>query len=169
ALPDLTTVAPPSAQPAAPTQALAVLPAAQTPAPAAPTITQGSPPELKVATASAGAPRTGQVSSSALIVKDTSPPVMVAAATPPSPTPSPSPDTAAAVPNFPANTPYASARSSLLALGYGPVPLPDAGKCDNNTDSTCFPERQACAKADNSVQCDFFWRRGEQEIKVKTV
>ena len=83
--------------------------------------------------------------------------------------PSAKPSTGAVVPVFPANTAYAIARSSLLALGYGPAPLPDAGKCDNNTDSTCFPERQACAKADNSVQCDFFWRRGEQVIKVKTV
>ena len=71
-------------------------------------------------------------------------------------------------PVFPANTPYANARSSLLALGYGPAPLPDAGKCDSNTDSTCFPERAACTKAD-SIQCDFLWRRGEQVIKVKTV
>jgi hypothetical protein len=69
---------------------------------------------------------------------------------------------------FSANTAYADARVSLMALGYGPAPLPDAGKCDSNTDSTCFPERQACAKAD-SVQYAFFWRRGDQLIKVKTV
>jgi clan AA aspartic protease (TIGR02281 family) len=174
-LPDLTTIGPPAAQapaPAAQVPALAVqapAPAAQAPAPAAPVVMQGVPPELKVATAGVDTPRSGHVPSSALIVKDTSPPVTVAEAAPPPAAPSPKPDTAAAIPNFPANTPYATARSSLLALGYGPAPLPDAGKCDNNTDSTCFPERQACAKADNSVQCDFFWRRGEQVIKVKTV
>lgn len=73
-----------------------------------------------------------------------------------------------ALPVFPANTPYANARSGLLALGYGPAPLPDAGKCDSTTDATCFPERAACTKADG-VQCDYLWRRGEEVIKVKTV
>ena len=72
------------------------------------------------------------------------------------------------MPVFPANTPYGNARSTLLALGYGPAPLPDAGKCDSNTDTTCFPERAACAKAEG-IQCDFLWRRGEQLIKVRTV
>jgi clan AA aspartic protease (TIGR02281 family) len=154
-LPDLTNVTPPPAQ-----NAMQVVPVAN----------QGAPPELKVAAAGIDAPRSGHVPSSALIVKDASPPVTVAeAAPPPSATPLPKPETAATVPSFPANTPYANARSSLMALGYGPAPLADAGKCDNATDSTCFPERQACAKADNGVQCDFFWRRGEQVIKVKTV
>jgi clan AA aspartic protease (TIGR02281 family) len=163
-LPDLTTVGPPAAQAPAPT-AQAPVPAAQAPAPAIPVVTQGVPPELKVAAMGVDAPRTGHVPNSALIAKDTSPP---AEAAPPLPTPLPKPDTAATIPNFPANTPYVNARSSLMALGYGPAPLPDAGKCDSNTDSTCFPERQACTRAD-SVQCDFFWRRGDQVIKVKTV
>ena len=57
---------------------------------------------------------------------------------------------------------------SLQALGYGPASLPDAGKCDANTDMTCFPERAACAKTD-SVHCDYLWRRGEQLIRVRTV
>jgi hypothetical protein len=74
---------------------------------------------------------------------------------------------AATVPAFPANTPYSNARGGLMALGYSPATMPDAGKCDVNTDMTCFPERLACAKAD-SIQCDFMWRRGEQVIKVKT-
>ncbi|HEV2185582.1 MAG TPA: retropepsin-like aspartic protease [Stellaceae bacterium] len=160
-LTDLTSVAAPSAQPPA-----AALAAAQTPATTGPVVLQGAPPQMHMASA---APRSRQVPSSALIVKDASPPVTVAEAAPPPTTSSPKPDTAATVPNFPANTPYANARSSLLALGYGPAPLPDAGKFDSNTDSTCFPEREACAKADNGVQCDFFWRRGEQVIKVKTV
>jgi len=77
-------------------------------------------------------------------------------------------ETKPVVPVFPANTPYASARLSLQALGYGPAQLPDAGKCDANTDTTCFPERMACAKTD-SIQCEFLWRRGEQLIRVRTV
>ena len=72
------------------------------------------------------------------------------------------------MPVFPANTPYATARLSLQALGYGPASLPDAGKCDANTDMTCFPERAACAKTD-SIQCDYLWRRGEQLIRIRTV
>jgi clan AA aspartic protease (TIGR02281 family) len=109
------------------------------------------------------APRSGHVASSALVAKETATP---AAAVAPEMAPTTKPN--AALPVFPANTPYASARSSLLALGYGPASLPDSGKCDSNTDSTCFPERAACAKAD-SIQCDFLWRRGEELIKVKTV
>ena len=50
----------------------------------------------------------------------------------------------------------------------GPASLPDAGKCDSNTDATCFPERASCSKAEG-IQCDFLWRRGEQLIKVRTV
>ena len=153
-LPDLTTVAPPAAQSAAPT--IAAMP-------------QGAPPQVQVAAAGIDAPRSGHVPTSALIVKDTQAPVTVAEASPASsPTPAPKPETAAAIPSFPANTPYTDARASLLALGYGPAPLPDAGKCDANTDTTCFPERLACTRTD-SVHCDFFWRRGEQVIKVKTI
>jgi clan AA aspartic protease (TIGR02281 family) len=76
-------------------------------------------------------------------------------------------ETAATLPVFPASTPYANARVDLIALGYAPTPLPDAGKCDSTSDSTCFPERMACAKADG-IKCDFLWRRGEQVIKVRT-
>jgi hypothetical protein len=54
-----------------------------------------------------------------------------------------------------------------IALGYGPAPLPDTGKCDSTTDSTCFPERMACAKT-GGIECYFLWRRGEQVIKVQT-
>ena len=85
----------------------------------------------------------------------------VVAASPPTKT-----ETAATVPIFPANTPYANARVDLLALGYGPAPLPHTGKCDSTTDSTCFPERMACAKT-GGIECYFLWRRGEQVIKVR--
>jgi gag-polyprotein putative aspartyl protease len=141
-LPDLTTIAPPQPEPA----------------------TGGAPAtQILAATApSPDAPRSGHVASSALIATQTSTPATLPAAI------STKPETNATLPVFPANTPYANARSSLLALGYGPAPMPDAGKCDSNTDSTCFPERAACAKADG-IQCDFLWRRGEQLIKVKTV
>jgi hypothetical protein len=56
-----------------------------------------------------------------------------------------------------------------LALGYGPAPLPETGKCDADTDTTCFPERSACTKGDSGVQCNFLWKHGDQLIKVKTV
>ena len=114
-------------------------------------------PTLKVA-ANEG-PRSGRVSNSALIVTDGNAPATADATRP---------ETSPAVPIFPANTTYADARTSLLALGYGPAPLPDAGKCDADTDTTCFPERLACTKSDG-LQCNFIWKRGDQVIKVKTV
>jgi clan AA aspartic protease (TIGR02281 family) len=70
-------------------------------------------------------------------------------------------------PSFPPNTAYSDARHSLMALGYEPAPLPDAAKCDQTTDKTCFPEREACT-SDNGTQCEFFWKRGERLIKVTT-
>jgi hypothetical protein len=74
-------------------------------------------------------------------------PAAVPAATPAPAEATPAATTAVAAPGmplFPANTPYADARHSLMALGYGPAPLPDADKCDKDTDLTCFPEREAC-------------------------
>jgi clan AA aspartic protease (TIGR02281 family) len=89
-------------------------------------------------------------------------PITTAAVAPPAKT-----ETAAKVPVFPANTAYADARVDLIALGFGPAPMPDAGKCDSTSDTTCFPERMACVKTD-AVMCDFLWRRGEQVIRVRT-
>jgi clan AA aspartic protease (TIGR02281 family) len=119
--------------------------------------------EPTVAAATPEAPRSGHVANSVLLVKEAAP---TAPAAPTETAPTAKPE--AAMPVFPANTPYANARSGLIALGYGPASLPGSGKCDANTDSTCFPERSACMKAD-AVQCDFLWRRGDQVIKVKTV
>jgi clan AA aspartic protease (TIGR02281 family) len=147
-LPAAPTVAPPAVAPPAPT------------APAAPSAVPAGVPGLQMA---ADAPRSGHVGNSALIVTEA--PAPDPAAPPPG---APKADTAPIVPVFPANTSYADARSSLMALGYGPAPLPDAGKCDADTDTTCFPERAACKKADG-IQCDFLWKRGDQLIKVKTV
>ena len=148
-LPDLTTIAPPEPTPAA-------APATQILAATAPTV---------AATAS-DAPRSGHVVSSALIAKETSTPAAPAVAAETAPSTKPEANTG--LPVFPVNTPYANARLGLLALGYGPASLPDAGKCDSNTDATCFPERASCSKAEG-IQCDFLWRRGEQLIKVRTV
>jgi clan AA aspartic protease (TIGR02281 family) len=118
--------------------------------------------EPTVAAATPETPRSGHVTNSVLLVKEATP-------TPPAATETvPVAKADAAVPVFPANAPYGNARSSLMALGYGPVALPDAGKCDNNTDLTCFPERASCTKADG-IQCEFLWKRGEQLIKVRTV
>ena len=153
-LPDLTTIAAPQPEPAT------AAPATQILAATAPAATQGPTPRRAAATPDA--PRSGHVASSALIAKETSTPATPAEAA------ATHPETHATLPVFPANTPYANARSSLLALGYGPAPMPEAGKCDSNTDATCFPERVACAKAEG-IQCDFLWRRGEQLIKVRTV
>ena len=71
------------------------------------------------------------------------------------------------IPVFPDKTRYADARRSLMALGYGPAPLPDAQKCDQGTDSTCFPEREACTGT--PAQCNYFWRRGDMLIRVETL
>jgi len=177
AAPATQTPVPAPAQVPAPAAALA-------PSPGMPGVMQTTTPALHVAASGIDTPRSGHVPTSALIVKDASTPdaapapapaptpapatTVAAAQPPPAPTPAPKPETASAIPSFPANTSYADARSSLLALGYGPAPLPDAGKCDANTDSTCFPERLACTRTD-SIHCDYFWRRGEQVIKVKTV
>jgi clan AA aspartic protease (TIGR02281 family) len=162
-----------AAKPAAPVQvasaggaqALPEPPAADSPEPpkagVAAAVTTVAPPAPGPMAAAEPAPRSGHVATSAFVVKEApgaAAPAAPAAATAPT----------GNVPVFPANTAYGSARSTLLALGYGPAPLPDAGKCDSNTDTTCFPERASCAKAD-AVQCDFLWRRGDQLIKVKTV
>ncbi len=117
-------------------------------------------------------PRSALASSSVFLATTTSAPATAPSAKPmttaaiaaPAPTKA---ENAATVPVFPANTPYADARAGLIALGYGPAPLPDAGKCDSTSDSTCFPERMACAKADG-IKCNFLWRRGEQVIRVQT-
>lgn len=70
----------------------------------------------------------------------------------------------AGVPTFPSQTPYAEARHSLMALGYGPVRLPDVEKCDQSSDGTCFPERESC----NSGACKYYWRRGDTIVQVET-
>jgi clan AA aspartic protease (TIGR02281 family) len=140
-------------------------PTVATPAPMAPTAPSAVPAGVPGLQMAADAPRSGHVGNSALIVTES--PTADPTATPPDPATAKA-DTAPVVPVFPANTPYADARSSLMALGYGPAPLPDAGKCDADTDTTCFPERAACKKADG-IHCDFLWKRGDQLIKVKTV
>jgi clan AA aspartic protease (TIGR02281 family) len=132
----------------------------------------------KIASAAPDAPRSGRVASSMFLATGSATPAPAAAVSAPpaaataaAPTPAPAPtqmaSASAQVPAFPANTPYANARIGLMALGYSPAAMADAGKCDANTDLTCFPERLACAKTDN-IHCDFMWRRGEQVIKVKT-
>ncbi len=148
---------PTAAVAAAPTPAATA--AAPIPAATASTVIQVATAEPKLAAAMPG-PRSGHVATSAFIVKEAPTAAAPAAETAPVGHP--------AVPLFPANTPYANARSSLLALGYGPAPLPNTGKCDSITDATCFPERASCAKAD-SVHCDYLWRRGDELIKVTTV
>ncbi len=164
-LPAAPQTAPPATQPTVPAQASAAATPQPEPTPVAPAaapLVMPNPPAQPARTtvAELDAPRSGHVTSSALIVKETTTPAAPGAAAETAP--------AATLPVFPANTPYGNARSSLLALGYGPAALPDAGKCDSNTDLTCFPERAACTKADG-IQCDFLWRRGDEVIKVKTV
>jgi clan AA aspartic protease (TIGR02281 family) len=132
-------------------------------APATPAAGQALPPELLAS--SADAPRSGRAASSALIVKEGPATTTPAVETAPVSAPTAKAETSS-VPVFPTSTAYADARRTLIALGYGPAPLSDS-KCDTNTDSTCFPERDACTKADG-IQCDFFWRRGDQVIKVNT-
>ena len=153
----------------------AAAPATASAAAPATTVMKAAEPEPRMAAATPDAPRSGHVANSAFIVKETGTPTAAAAAPTAAPIVASAAPTAAAqpaakpgVPVFPANTPYGNARTTLMALGYGPAPLPDAGKCDSNTDLTCFPERAACLKADG-IQCDFLWRRGEELIKVKTV
>jgi clan AA aspartic protease (TIGR02281 family) len=153
--------APPVQQQPGPTVVAPTVPQVQ--AATAPPLPQSAGAEPRLA-AGPEAPRSGHVASSALIAKETTTPAEPAAASETAPAVKPE----AALPVFPANTPYGNARSSLLALGYGPATLPDAGKCDSNTDLTCFPERAVCTKADG-IQCDFLWRRGDQLIKVRTV
>ena len=134
----LATTTPTTAPPATTiTTAPTTAPAAAMPAPAPPGTAAGPAPAAPMTTATVAAPP---------------------------PTKS---ETAAKVPVFPTNTAYAEARVDLIALGYGPAPMPNAGKCDSTSDTTCFPERMECVKAD-AVMCDFLWRRGEQVIKVRT-
>jgi clan AA aspartic protease (TIGR02281 family) len=146
--------------PAAPPQAPTIAPLPDPPPSAATGATPAPTPTLKVATNDG--PRSGHVGNSALIVTE-------GTGTPAAPDTPTKPETASALPVFPANTAYSDARASLLALGYGPAPLSEAGKCDADTDTTCFPERLACTKGDGGVQCNFLWKHGDEVIKVKTV
>jgi hypothetical protein len=76
---------------------------------------------------------------------------------------------ASALPTFPKNSLYGDARTALIALGYQPVKLPDADKCDVASDyARCFPERQSCAGT-GLAQCNFVWRRTERVIIVGTI
>lgn len=57
----------------------------------------------------------------------------------------------------------------MLALGYQPVRLPDADKCDQRYDAgRCYPERQTCAGT-GLAPCNFVWRRADRVLFVGTI
>jgi hypothetical protein len=72
------------------------------------------------------------------------------------------------LPTFPKETPYAEARRSLIALGWQPVTLPDADKCDAD-DPRCKgrPEMLACSGT-GLARCIFTWKRKDTLIEVTT-
>lgn len=89
------------------------------------------------------------------------------------------------LPKFPPHTPYIEARSSLRALGYSPMAMPDADEVSRERcgftpgspiddtrypsgDARCFAEMEACAGT-GLGPCIFTWRRGETIIEVFTV
>ena len=72
------------------------------------------------------------------------------------------------LPTFPKKTEYAEARRSLAALGWAPVTMPDADKCDSD-DQRCQgrPEMAWCSGT-GRARCGFTWRRGDRLITVVT-
>jgi hypothetical protein len=71
------------------------------------------------------------------------------------------------LPTFPKKTPYGSARTSLLALGWKPVKLADADECRfDRCDGR--PEMYACSGT-GAGNCLFTWRRGDALIEISTI
>ncbi|TXM94827.1 hypothetical protein [Methylobacterium sp. WL116] len=73
------------------------------------------------------------------------------------------------LPTFPKGTPYGSARSSLIALGWKPVTMPEAQACDED-DDRCKgrPEMESCAGT-GLANCNFTWRRGDTLVAIGTI
>ena len=72
------------------------------------------------------------------------------------------------LPQFKPNTLYTDARTSLLNLGWQPVPA-SSRVCDGR-ENTCevYPEAESCAPF-GSAACSMLWKRGEQLISVTTI
>ncbi|WP_457107613.1 hypothetical protein [Methylobacterium sp. P5_C11] len=72
------------------------------------------------------------------------------------------------VPTFSKGTSYASARSSLITLGWKPAKTPDAQPCGGDSRCVGRPEIEACAGT-GVGSCLFTWRRSDTLIAVSTV
>ena len=74
------------------------------------------------------------------------------------------------LPKFKRNILYPEARSSLLALGWLPAPIPASDRECVHREGTCqtYPEAESCAPYGTAV-CAMLWRRGGQIIKVETI
>lgn len=72
------------------------------------------------------------------------------------------------LPKFKPNTLYAHARTSLLGLGWQPVPATTRA-CERR-ESTCdaYPEAESCAPF-GTAACSMLWKRGDQLISVMTI
>jgi Flp pilus assembly protein TadD len=73
---------------------------------------------------------------------------------------------ASSLPSFPKSTLYRDARKQLTSLGWRPVTLPDAQKCQNG-DTRCenFTEMWACAGTGQAA-CRFTWKRNDLLVQV---
>lgn len=75
---------------------------------------------------------------------------------------------AQSVPRLPNKTPYAEARTTLMGLGWQPVRVPEADKCDADDDRCAGrPEMLSCSGT-GLARCTFLWRRNDALIEVGT-
>jgi hypothetical protein len=72
------------------------------------------------------------------------------------------------LPKFPKRTDYGEARNSLIALGWRPVTMPDAQKCDGDERCRGRPEMLACSGT-GRASCTFTWKRRDTLIEIGTV
>jgi hypothetical protein len=72
------------------------------------------------------------------------------------------------LPTFPKRTDYGKARNSLIALGWQPVTMPDAEKCDDDERCRGRPEMLACSGT-GLASCTFTWKRRDTLIEIRTV
>jgi len=81
------------------------------------------------------------------------------------------------IPNFPKNTSYDQARSSLYSLGWAPVKQINQycdhsgcyDRCARGIDGRCeaYPEAEACHEL-GMASCEMIWHRGGALIEVRT-
>jgi hypothetical protein len=72
------------------------------------------------------------------------------------------------IPTFPASTPYAKARETLLAQGWAPFHVDAADTCFAGDDRCQGRPEMAFCSGTGEAQCGFLWKKGDTLIEVIT-